>query len=59
MAEYESMGLTGQSFTPEKKKESSIAPSSSFIKSIQKSPPIVQPSKVPTVTVASNAFSVG
>ena len=56
------MGLTDQStFNPEKKKENlTPAPTNEFAKGMQKRPPpIIQPSKIPTVTVASNAFSVG
>ena len=51
------MGLTGQSFT--QGKETKHIMSNSFAKSQNRNSPVVSLSKVPTVTVASNAFSVG
>ena len=49
--------VTNQSMTPDKKNETKNR--AGFAQTYQKGPPQVSPSKIPTVTVASNAFSVG
>ena len=55
----DALGLTVHSNSYTDKKAGLDQTGNSFAKSMQKGPPVVPPSKIPTVTVSSNAFSVG